>query len=96
MASDNYQYAVEEILKGVSYMVSMALKETTKCYDAIVLGQNADGSYTVKMNGDTHKLLAYGTGTINVAEAVKVIVPQGNMSSAFILPRINKLEQEVV
>lgn len=64
-------------------MLTLSMKETTKCYDGIVLSSNNNGKWNVKYNGEIHALKGYGTAIPNVNTVVKVIVPQGNQALAW-------------
>lgn len=75
--------AVEELIKSFNYMLTLSMKETTKCYDGIVLSSNNNGKWNVKYNGEIHSLKSYGTAIPNVNTIVKVIVPQGNQALAW-------------
>lgn len=75
--------AIEELIKSFNYMLTLSMKETTKCYDGIVLSSNNNGKWNVKYNGEIHALKGYGTAIPNVNTVVKVIVPQGNQALAW-------------
>lgn len=75
--------AIEELIKSFNYMLTLSMKETTKCYDGIVLSSNNNGKWNVKYNGEIHALKGYGTAIPNVNTIVKVIVPQGNQALAW-------------
>lgn len=78
-----FQEAINEMLKSIKYLIGQSFKKTTKCYDAIIIESNADGTWQVKFNGEVHTLKPYGSISPSVGKMVKVIVPQGNMSIAF-------------
>lgn len=75
--------AIEELIKSFNYMLTLSMKETTKCYDGIVLSSNNNGKWNVKYNGEIHAIKGYGTAIPNVNTIVKVIVPQGNQALAW-------------
>ena len=80
-----FQEAITELTRSFQYMLDEALKGTTQVYSGIVI----DGSHPywqVQLNGKTYTIKAYGSSNININDSVKVIVPQGNMNVAFILP----------
>ena len=83
----NMQSAINEMIKSIRHMIEQAMKGTTQCYNGIVTVVNADGTYQVQLNGQVANLSVYGNYTPTVNEIVKVLVPQGNMSVAFILPK---------
>lgn len=77
--------AIEEMIKSFKFIAEKYLENTTKIYSVPVLAQNADGTYTVNFNGESHNLPLYGNNTITVGKPVKVFIPQGNMNLAFIM-----------
>lgn len=81
----DYQKAIQEILKGVRYIVNQAMSNTTKCYNGIILSQASDGKWNVKFNGETHELKPYGSIIPSTGLVVKVFIPQNNMSLAFFM-----------
>lgn len=81
----DYQKAIQEILKGVRYIVNQAMSNTTKCYNGIILSQASDGKWNVKFNGETHELKPYGSIIPSIGSVVKVFIPQNNMSLAFFM-----------
>lgn len=79
MAVEEYRSAVEELLRGVKYMVDEAIKMQTQVYNGIFLGNNQ-----IQLNGQIYQLPKYGNiSTPTNGSIVKVIVPNGNMSMAF-------------
>lgn len=84
MQSDN-QIVIQEILKSIDYMLKNLLKKTTKIYDGLIIGSNADGSWNVKYNGEVHALKPYGSISPSINMVVKVTVPQGNQNLAYFM-----------
>lgn len=82
---NDYQFAVQEILKGVAYLLAEANKKNTQCYDGVILKSNVNGKWDVQYNGEIHSLMPYGAVVPAVGKMVKVIIPQGNMSVAFFI-----------
>lgn len=80
-------FAIEQLLKSIDFMIKSALKETTKIYNGFVVSNNNDGRWNVQYNGETHPIQAYGAAVPTVGMIVKVIVPQGNQAlSWFFVP----------
>lgn len=82
---NDYQSAVQEILKGVAYLLAESAKRNTQCYDGIIIGDNGNGKWNVQYNGETHSLKPYGSIVPSIGKMVKVIIPQGNTSVAFFI-----------
>lgn len=82
---NRYKGAVEEMLKGIAYLLEEFAKHTTKCYDGIITAQASNGKWTIKFNGESHDLKPYGNVAPATGKLVKVIIPQGNMSVAFFI-----------
>lgn len=82
---NDYRVAVQEILKGVAYLLNESSKRNTQCYDGILLADNGDGKWNVQYNGEIHALKPYGSIVPSVGQLVKVIIPQGNTSVAFFI-----------
>ena len=84
---DQYQLAINEMLKRFGYLIEEAMKKTTKCYSGIVVSNNNDGRWNIKYNGEIHPVKGYGGVIPTVNSVVKVFVPQGNQSLAwFFIP----------
>ena len=77
--------AIDEIIKSIHYMVSDAIKNTTKIYTGIILSNNNDGKWNIQYNGEIHAVLPYGDVNPVVGNMVKVIIPQGNQAIAFFI-----------
>lgn len=84
MQSDNQQ-AIQELLKGIQYMLDGVLKQTTKVYDGLITASNGDGTWNIRYNGEVHALEPYGSISPAVGAVVKVIIPQGNQSLAYFM-----------
>ncbi len=82
---NDYQFAVQEILKGVAYLLNEASKQNTQCYDGIIIADNGNGKWEVKYNGEKHSIKPYGSIVPSIGKMVKVIIPQGNTSVAFFI-----------
>ena len=82
---ESYKGAVEEMLKGIAYLLEDVAKHTTQCYDGIIVKQANGGKWTVQFNGEKHDLKPYGNVAPTINRMVKVIIPQGNMSVAFFI-----------
>lgn len=84
---DQYQLAINEMLKSFGYLIEEAMKKTTKCYSGVVISNNNDGRWNIKYNGEVHPVKGYGGVVPTVNSVVKVFVPQGNQSLAwFFIP----------
>lgn len=84
---DQYQLAINEMLKSFGYLIEEAMKKTTKCYSGVVISNNNDGRWNIKYNGEIHPVKGYGGVIPTVNSVVKVFVPQGNQSLAwFFIP----------
>lgn len=82
---NEYQYAIQELLKGIEYLLTESAKQNTQCYDGIIIGNNGNGKWNVQYNGETHSLKSYGSIVPSIGKMVKVIIPQGNTSVAFFI-----------
>lgn len=80
-----FQDAVLSMASSMKYMIDETAKGGTQVYDGIVFSQTGN-KCTTKVNGKEYSLPIYGEATLSRGTIVKVVVPQGNMSSAFILP----------
>ena len=85
MAEKDWQGAISQIVKGISQMIDNKISKTTKIYSGQVLSKNADGSYNVKYNGQTHAIMPYKMTDSETGIIVKVFVPQGNQNLAFFI-----------
>lgn len=84
MQSDN-QIVVNEMLKGIQFLLDELLKQTTKVYDGLITETNSDGTWSVRYNGESHALKPYGSISPAVGSVVKVVVPQGNQNLAYFM-----------
>ena len=84
MQYDNQQ-AIQELLKGIQYMLDGVLKQATKVYDGLITASNGDGTWNIRYNGEVHALKPYGSISPAVGAVVKVIIPQGNQSLAYFM-----------
>lgn len=82
---NDYQRAIQEILKSIGYLLAESRKQNTQCYDGIVLKSSGNGKWDVQYNGEIHSLTPYGSIVPSVGKIVKVIIPQGNTSIAFFI-----------
>lgn len=86
MLEDN-RIAIEQMLKGTSYLVELAMQNTTKVYDGLVKSDNGDGRWNIEYNGELHPIRPYGTMLPKIGQIVKVFLPQGNQAlSWFFIP----------
>lgn len=89
MASENetMQKALDEILRGVQYLIDQAIKENTfRGYNGIITSSASIGdTWNVIVNGKSYILPHYGSNTPVVGQTVKVFVPQGNMNLAYFI-----------
>ena len=85
MAEKDWQGAIYENDKGISKKRENKKKKTTKSNNGKVLSKNADGSYNVKYNGQTHAIMPYKMTDSETGIIVKVFVPQGNQNLAFFI-----------
>lgn len=76
---------INEMLKGIKYIVDLSIKNTTKIYDGIILSNNNDGRWNIQYNGEIHPIKPYGSISPSVGNMVKVIIPQGNQAIAFFI-----------
>lgn len=80
----NYKQAVDEIARGITYMMGENNMSNTQIYNGVITAINND-IYVIKINGKTYNLTQYGNFNHNVNSVVKVFVPQGNMNMAFFI-----------
>lgn len=83
----NGKDAISSILEGVQYLIDESIKHAP--YDRIKIGKiiskNDDGTYLVLVDGNEYSMLALGSGGLYVGNVVKVLIPQNEYSSMFIL-----------
>lgn len=80
----DYQSTIDEIIRGVGYMIQTWFEaNSTKIYTGVIISSNNNGTWNVQYNGETHSMLAYGSIQPSVNMMVKVVVPQGNQNLAF-------------
>lgn len=77
--------AASEIIASIAIMIENAIKQTTRIDNGIITAINTDGTYTTKVRGKSFDLYSYTPAVLSVGIQVKVIIPQGQMSQAFIL-----------
>lgn len=53
--------------------------------EALVLQDNTDGTYQIKYAGRIYNVPLYGNNTITVNKTAKLLIPNNNMSLAFII-----------
>lgn len=83
---DIKQDAIEEIIRGITWMVQESIKNCiTNSYDGLILSQANDNKWNVQYNGKTHSIPPYGSVVPSIGKMVKVIVPQGNQSLAYFI-----------
>ena len=85
MQNNENQAALKELLKSFGFLLKIFSNETTKIYNGFIVGQNNDGSWNVKYNGETHSLIPYGSIQPSVGKMVKVFIPQGNQNLAYFM-----------
>ena len=85
MKNDEIESMINEMLKGIKYIVDLFIKNTTKIYEGIILSNNNDGRWNIQYNGEIHPIKPYGSISPSVGNMVKVIVPQGNQAIAFFI-----------
>ena len=85
MQSNENQAAIKEMLKSFGFLMKIFSNQTTKIYDGLIIGENDDGSWNVRYNGEVHALTAYGTITPAVGKTVIVFIPQGNQNLAYFM-----------
>ena len=84
MNKKSYQKASNSIIKSMEFLINNYLKnKQTVIYDGIIVSNNNDGKWNIKYNGEVHSVKLYGSGTPNVNDVVKVIIPQGNQALAW-------------
>ena len=73
----------KEIIEAIDIIVQKRLEDLTQIYNGVI---QTSGTGHILINGKTYWLTVYGkTNTLTAGQVVKVFVPQGNMSQAFIL-----------
>lgn len=79
--------AMEALLNGIQYLVeqSVASAPFDKVKNGKVLAINLDGTYRVAIEGKTYNIPALGNSGLVVNSIVKVLIPQNEYSSMFIL-----------
>lgn len=77
--------AVNQLLRGIDYIIEKYIKKTTKCYDGIILSKDTSSTnkWNIRYNGEVHSVALYGSNTPTVGQMVKVIIPQGNQALAW-------------
>lgn len=84
---DSNQKAIDQLIRGMQYLIDQAKKEDTKIYDGVVISASSGGKWNIKYNNKTHAVSSYGNSTPTANSVVKVIVPQGNQNLAwFFIP----------
>ena len=78
------QQAIEALLSGMNEMIKEALRNTTKIYNGVVVGQDGQ-NWKVQYNGKVHSIPLYGNNTPKVGRVVKVFIPQGNANLTFFI-----------
>lgn len=73
----------KEIIEAIDIIVKKRLENVTQIFNGVI---QTSGTGSVLVNGKTYTLSVYGEkSTLTAGQVVKVFVPQGNMSQAFIL-----------
>lgn len=89
MENENlYQTAADEMIRGMRYLAQnkqgrASSSGYTEIYDGILVADNGDGKWKVRVNGKEQLLKPYGSVTLAPNTMVKVVIPQGNYSNAF-------------
>lgn len=84
MNRDEMQTAVEQIIKGVAYLIQKSKQQETKIYSGIVVSSASNGKWNIKYNGETHAIKPYKV-TPTVGQVVKVFLPENNQNLAFFI-----------
>ena len=85
MSNNENQAVIKEMLKSFGFLMKIFSNQTTKIYDGLIIGENSNGSWNVRYNGEVHALTAYGTIAPTVGKMVKVFIPQGNQNLAYFM-----------
>lgn len=72
----------KDIVEAIDIIVSKKMENTTQIYNGAIQ-ESATGK--VMVNGKIYELSIYGETNTVKGQLVKVFVPQGNFSQAFIL-----------
>lgn len=89
MENENlYQATADEMIRAMQYLARHKQGRSsssgfTEIYDGILVSDNGDGKWNVRVNGKTQLLKPYGSVTLTPNTMVKVVIPQGNYSNAF-------------
>ena len=84
MNRDDMQVAVEQIIKGVAYLIQQAKQKETKIYSGEVVSSANNGKWNIKYNGEIHAIKPYKT-TPTKGQVVKVFLPENNQNLAFFI-----------
>lgn len=72
----------KDIIEAIDIIVSKRMESATQIYNGVIQ-ENSTGK--VLVNGKTYTLSVFGEKNTVKGQSVKVFVPQGNFSQAFIL-----------
>lgn len=84
MNRDEMQIAVEQMIKGISYLIEQMKQQETKIYSGVVVSSTSNGKWNIQYNGETHAVNAYKV-TPKVGQVVKVFIPENNNNLAFFI-----------
>lgn len=82
---NKFQDAVNQILRGMKFMIADSVENTTKIYDGLVIQVNNNDTCDIVVNNQTYILPIYNGNGISAGKIAKVFVPQGNMNLAFVI-----------
>lgn len=77
----------KDLIDGVELIVDNAINNApfVKIRNGVVVKVNGNDNYTVKMDSKEYSLPIYIPRNLVVNQIIKVVIPDNNMTSAFIL-----------
>ncbi len=86
MSVQNHE-AMEALLAGVQYIIEQSVDAAPfdKVKNGQILALNLDGTYRVAVEGKTYNIPTLGGSGLAINSIVKVLIPQNDYSSMFIL-----------
>ena len=77
----------KDLIDGVELIIDNAINNApfVKIRNGVVVKVNGNDNYTVKMDNKEYSLSIYIPRNLVVNQIIKVVIPDNNMTSAFIL-----------
>lgn len=77
----------KDLIDGVELIIDNAINNApfVKIRNGVVVKVNGNDNYTVKMDSKEYSLSIYIPRNLVVNQIIKVVIPDNNMTSAFIL-----------